>query len=517
MRPSTDRDEAGSLPIAILVTLVGLMLSTLLVNTAIQQVTTTKSEISRVAALNAAQAGLDVGLAHIRAANDGAGAGVLGSLPCGSLTGTLAAVGTSTQASYQVAVDYYPTDPQSRTASWLATNKIACLTGGGAFSTPAYGLLVATGTYVPGSASVPVRRTLRATYTFRTTDLNIPGGLVHEYRTSTSAPDLCWDAGSGSPAAGTAVGLEACTAGSVRQTWGYNANLTISLISSKTTTQPLGVCLDAGTPHAVDQTVYVQACSTTTLPQQQWSYNDSSNWEGTADGATLDGYCLNAQTPTIAGGFLVLGSVAAGTCRGGNGTRTVFYPDTTVGAGAGAAGPKASQLVDFKQFGRCLDVTNQQVNAAFLIAWACKQAPDPNNVTWNQKWALPEVPDGATGVNTILTTNPSSGLYCLSSPRSIVSYQYVTVVSCTAASMGAELKWTFYGNTGVYATSYTVVDVDGHCLSPTDPSAPSPDLFSGGQVVSKIIVASCDGSTLQKWNAPSSILSALPLKDINEQ
>jgi hypothetical protein len=497
-----------------LITLVGMLLSTLLVNTVIQQMTTTNSESARVAALNAAQSGLDVGLAHIRAANDGSGNGLLSSLPCGTLTGTLATVTAATHSSYSVSIRYYPTDPQNRTASWLATNTISCLVGGGAFSTPAYALLVSTGTYQPPSGRAAASRTLDATYTFKTTDLNIPGGLIHEYRASTSNPDLCWDAGSGSPIAGTAVQLQTCTTGSVRQTWSYNLNLTVSLVSSKTTSQPLGMCIDAGTPHAVGKTVYLQPCGTpTTLPQQQWSYNDSSNWEGTSNGSTLDGYCINAQTPSTAGSFLILGSTSNSGCRT-SGAKVVFYPEPTVGAGA--AGAKASQLVNFKQFGRCLDVTQQAVSAAFLIDWQCKQAPNPANVTWNQKWALPTIPTGTAGVTSLLTTTYNSGLYCLKSPRSVAAGQYVRVASCTSSATNPEYLWTFYGNTGTYATSYTVLDTDGHCLAPTDPNATNPDLYSSGQKISKIVVAVCDGSTLQKWNAPSNILQAIPLKDISE-
>ena len=59
-------------------------------------------------------------------------------------------------------------------------------------------------------------------------------------------------------------------------------------------------------------------------------------------------------------------------------------PDAAVGAGA--AGASSGQLVNFNQFGRCLDVTNQDVTSAYLIAWPCKQAPDPTNVAWNQRW-----------------------------------------------------------------------------------------------------------------------------------
>ncbi|TQS45398.1 RICIN domain-containing protein [Cryptosporangium phraense] len=505
------KDDRGSLPVALLVTMVGVLLSTLLVNTVIGQNTTTRVEVARVAALNAAQTGLDVALGHIRAADNGSGAGVLSALPCLDLDGTLAAVTGANRASYTVSIDYYQVDPQNRPAQWLNDHTIRCVLGSGAFSTPAYALLKATGSYKSGSGAT-TNRTLQATYTFKTSDVNIPGGLVHVYKTA-STPDLCFDAGSGSPIAGTPLAMQPCTYGSVAQTWAYNPNLTISLVSSKTPTMPLGMCLDAGTPEAAGSVIYLQPCALVTLPQQQWSYNDSANFEGTTNGSTLNGLCMNVQSPNTAGSFLALGSTSGGKCRAGTNTIVNFFPEPTTGAGA--AGASANQLVNFRQFGRCLDVTQQNVSATFLIAWQCKQAPNPANVTWNQKWTLPTLVTGTTGVTALVTTN-KGGLYCLRSPRSTVRAQYVVIVSCTAGATNQELQWTFYGDTGVYATSYTIVDASGYCLAPTNPDDPNPDFYSSGQKISKIVVATCDGSALQKWNAPTSILQTLPLKDISE-
>ncbi|SHN20958.1 RICIN domain-containing protein [Cryptosporangium aurantiacum] len=508
----TLRDERGSLPVALLVTMVGVLLSTLLVSTVIAQNTNTRTQIARVAALNAAQTGLDVALAHIRASTDSDGDGVLSKLPCVNLSGAVAAVAGGTRSTYKVTIDYYPVDPQNRSDAWLAANTIRCIIGAGAFSTPGYALLRSTGTYTPNTANTAPTtvRTLQGTYTFQTSDENISGGLIHVYKTSTTT-DLCFDAGSGSPTAGTPLTMKPCSAGSVAQTWTYNANLTLSLVSSKTPTMSLGMCLDAGTSPKAGAIVYLQPCAKTTSPQQQWSYNDSANFEGTSNGSTLNGTCFNVQQPNVAGSFVILGSGA--NCRKSYNNVQNFFPEAT--AGAGAAGAAAGQLVNFEQFGRCLDVTGQKTDADFLISWQCKQAPNPANVAWNQKWTTPTLADGTAGVKSLVTTN-RSGLYCLRSPRSAARGQYVRIVSCSASSTSLELLWTFYGNTGAYATSYTVVDSSGYCLSPTDPDAASPDLYSTGQSISKIVVAVCDGSTLQKWNAPTSILQALPLKDIKE-
>jgi hypothetical protein len=74
---------------------------------------------------------------------------------------------------------------------------------------------------------------------------------------------------------------------------------------------------------------------------------------------------------------------------------------------------------------------------------------------------------------------------------------------------------TVYGKTSSYSTSYQITDSAGNCLQPTDPTVTSPDLYLG--YISKIIVQPCNGSTLQKWNAPANLLSPTPLKDIGEK
>jgi hypothetical protein len=511
------RDDQGSLPMALLLTLVGMMLSALLVPMVVNQIRTTRLDTHRVHALGAAQTGLDVALGHIRAANDGAGNGVLLSLPCGPLTGSVGAGGT---ARYQVTIAYYDADPRGHTdSSWLTAHAITCYSGGGADSTPAYALMVSTGTdEATGAFGSVARRTLQGTYTFTTSNKNIAGGLIHVYKTATST-DLCLDAGSGSPAAGTNVQMKACSSGSSQQKFAYKSNLNLVLVASVTTSLPLGMCLDAGTPQAAGKVVAFQACAATTKPQQQWSFNDNANFEGTADGSSLDGFCFNVQSPNVSGSFVVLAARGASKCYGSYDNVQSFSPDAAVGAGAAGIATDSSgsiQLVNFKQFGRCLDVTNQDVNYAYLIAWPCKQAPSMSNVTWNQKWLLPTIASGSSSGTGKITTTKSPTAYCLKSPLSTASAQYVVIVSCPTGTLPANLSWTVYTDTGTYATSYRIIDSSGYCLQPTDPSANPADLFASGQQISKIVVAVCSSSTLQKWNAPPNILPSPPLKDLGE-
>ena len=505
-------DDTGSISLALLLTLIGVALSSLLVPIVLTQIGSTREDIQRVHALHAAQAGLDVAAGHIRAADDGWGAGLIGKLPCGPLSGRVGVGGT---ARYQVTIDYLPTDPRGQSDAWVATNRISCITGSGTYTTPRYALLRSQGTDVAtGSFSSVPHRFLQATYIFQTSNPFSTGGLIHTFKTTTGK-DLCLDAGSGSPPPGTNVQLQNCDAEAVQQKFTYSRNLTLVLASSKTTSLPLGMCLDAGTPHAEGNVVQFQPCASTTIPQQQWSINDSANFEGTADGVTLDGFCFNVQTPNSAGSFMVLGDAAKSQCNRGYDNIQAFVPEASVGAGA--AGAASGQLVNLAEYGRCLDVTDQDVKANYLIAWPCLQAPDPSSVSWNQKWVLPASATGGVSAPGPITTTPSSDLYCLQSPGSTAGGDYVTVARCPSGSTPLSMTWTVYRNTGVYETSYRIKDGYGYCLSPTDPDASSPDFAPKGSQTSKIVVATCSGSELQKWNAPPFILQSLPLKDIGER
>jgi hypothetical protein len=503
-------DDTGSLPMALLLSLVAMSLSALLTPMVLGQVGATRLDARRVHALHAAQSGLDIALGQIRAADDGAGNGQLNKLPCGPFTGK---VGGGT-ARYRVTIDYFAINPQGRDDAWIALNRMKCESTGTLTATPTYALFRAQGTdsATGGWTSVP-SRWLRGTYTFRTTNENIAGGLIHVYKTPSST-DLCMDGGSGAPAAGTNLQMRPCNPGAINQMFAYNANLTIVLVTSKTPAMPLGMCLDAGNPANNGNVVQFQPCGPATKIQQQWSINDSANLEGavnTAGGLALSGRCFNVQSPNVPGSLVVLGA-----CGGAYNNIRTFSAEAPVGAGA--AGKSSGQVVNFSQFGRCIDVTEFNVNYGYLIVWPCKQAPDPSKVGWNQKWTTPAVdPTTGAGTGQITTTNTSTGVkYCLRSPGSTVPGMYVTVIPCPGITT-PEVTWTVSEKTDSYATSYTAVDYRGKCLSPTDPTETPPDFYPKGLEISKIVVADCDGSTLQKWNAPANILQPLPLRDITEK
>lgn len=512
------RDDTGSMPLALLITLVAVALSALLTPMVLGQFRATAIDARRVHALHAAQAGLDVVMGRLRSAHDSANKGLVDRLPCGPIEGP---VGSGGPARYKVWIDYFTSDPRGHWSPatawppgganedrWIQLNRLTCT--GKLLQTPAYALLRAVGSDsdVAGDISAAPGRWLHGTYRFKTTNENIAGGLIHAYKLATST-DLCMDAGSGSPVAGADVVMRPCTPGTSRQIWSYNPNLTVSLVSSRTAALPLGMCLDAGPDPKNQDPVKLAPCGTNTMPQQQWSINDSANLQGTKDGVNLNGRCLNVKNPNVDGSPVVTGN----SCGGPYNNVHTFSLEPTVGAGAASGLTK--QIVNFSQFGRCMDVTEFNINYGYLIVWPCKQAPDVSKVGWNQKFTLPAIADGSTyGEGSVMTSKDATTDYCLYSPGTIGSYP--TVKDCPD-SLTPNHIWRYYGDTGVYATSYVLVDFKGNCLTPTDPLATPPNFYPKGLSISKITLAACDGSTLQKWNAPANLLQPLPLKDIGER
>jgi hypothetical protein len=495
------RRDDGSLPLAMMLTLVGTSLSTLMVPVVIQQLRDTAETMDRAKALHAAQAGIDVVLGSIRAS-----AGTIANLLClpanDPLLGT---VGGGLPGRYSVSVVF-----QDATKTQLPCANRA----GHLISVPSFAVITATGSAKgsPGGAFDPVAsRTLTATYVFRFTNENIEGGLVKFY-----GGLYCLDAGSGSPAVGTNVTTQPCSTASARQTFAYTKNLTLQLVSSKTAANPLGMCLDSGALPVSGVLVQFQACGSPTVPyNQRWSINDSSNFQSTAsNGTALGGFCFHAKSGSTPGAFVEL--IACG--GSADNTRT-FAPEASVGAGA--AGPPY-QLVNFKQFGRCIDVTNFDTTLGYLIVWPCKQAPNPLNVGWNQRYTTPTTGTGLGSITGQISTYDSTKTlktYCLTTAEPGAASHFVTVKVCPATTDATSL-WTVSYQEKTYGGSYVIKDHNGACLSPTnleDPKLPANDIFKGSTTVSKLTVAACDGSKLQKWNAPANIEDPTPLKNIGEK
>lgn len=486
-------DERGSLSLFLVVALVGLMLSALLVPMVITSARATRTTSSRVQALDVAQAGIDVTLGKIRAATDSSGLGDESELPCTTTAAPI--MGSVGPASYSVTVDYFTVDPDK----FPNTLKMLCVPGYGTYdptsgtATPSYARVTSTGAFDAPANGTTSGRTLISTYVLQTSNTNIAGGTIRIYPASASSPALCIDAGSSTPVATTALLVQGCSTTSPpagQQTFAYRNDLTIQLVSSVTTSYPRGLCLDSGTSPGAGSAIILKSCPADGVAPpytQQWSYNDNGKYEAalptSSTNGGLAGLCLGIPAQNAALPVTLL------SCDGSQG----WIPAPSVGAGA-AVQP---QWVNANEFGRCLDVTNQDVNSAHLIDYPCKQNPYAGAVTWNQKFTPPTPTAGATSATGPFYTNPNGTNYCLTSPLSAGGY--VTVQPCVG--LLASQQWTVYGGASslAYSTKYTIVDSSGRCLGLTLPAS--------GEVWSAIAVDSCTGSTTQKWNASPNLTS----------
>jgi hypothetical protein len=487
----TCRNDAGSLPIAMLLVMVGTSLSAVIASTAVARTASVHAAVDSPLLLDAAHAGFETVIARIRAAVDNHGQGSRVALPCGPVSGRVAAAIPHT---FVVTVAY----------KTVGDSSIGCLSGAGTLTVPAYADLTSTGQDPVTGGS----RVLTARYSIRTSNQNIPGGLVPAVA-KVAGQSVCLDAGSANPAAGAIVRLQLCAAGSRQQTFAYNENLYLTLVSSATDTLPLGMCLDGGPlPHPdSDVLVTMQPCAAGVAGRQQWSINDLNYYEGTSDGVNLDDHCLTPQAPdTVAVPVVVRKPCAYD-----------YNPEVSVGAGS--AGAKTTQVVNYGQFGRCLDVAEYNWQRAFFWIWPCKQAPSVAGLSWNQKWVLPAVVPGDSGTAGFIVNYPPSISYpaCLRSPLATAQWSYVTLEQCPSAPATGAFKWTVFGDTGTYATSYTIVDDAGNCLAAADPTQPGGDISIYGHDVSPAVTVVCSGSTREKWNADPNVLKASPLTMVAER
>jgi hypothetical protein len=503
------KDERGSLPLALLVVTLALSMSAMLMPVVVRQINTTEGAVDRNVQLNSAQVGLDVLMARVRAAAEydpkkGA-AGLLENLPPCVITGNTGPASDPDSSVWDVTITYYDADH----------NKLNCPLS----KVPSTAELESKGANGSGA------RTLTATYVFSTNNTNIPGGAVRI--DSSSIGKLCLDASQSKPlVAGAKVWMLACDGGAAQQ-FGYTPELFLKLINSETTAYPKGLCLSQGTDRAGNSPLYItfqqcpdpsdidsSQCGSSCQYQFQWALDGSSRFRSTdTKKQTTESYCMTMQSPNTSKSLVVLSNKACS----GDGTNVIWRSDPSVGAGM--AGDDTNQLVNYSQFSRCLDVTNLNVSSTYMIAWFCKQAPD-KNIDWNQMWQHTPPVDPAVSSTDIITINKdkkSNSRYCLKSPLSTASNAYTTVVSCPEGSDTSdnELQWTIYHNTGSYATSYRIVDANGYCLTPTDLSATPKDTHSDG--TSKVKVAVCTGSELQKWNAPANLKLPTPLTNIVEK
>ncbi len=523
-------------------------LSVALLGVLFSEVQPTSYERESERTIAGSQAGLQVGLASIRQSWTGTSGSMLvgdrTKLPCYSqaapLLGQVGALDASqAPVNYMVRVQYFGIDPSGQSAAWRAANELICTPGSGTAVTPVYALVQSTG--YAASAGRPATwgdRSSEVVYAFTRTDQAILGGLIHTDLRTASTTTLCWTAASYPATTGTKVNLATCSTGNPAQTWSYRTDYSIALSATQSSANPPtgGLCVSTDltgattststatvTPAPVTSTTYATSTytftngagkiktgtatstgTTVTTPApttttsvstvggtvnglslqpcqagvwtQLWAYDDGGNFRGVNQTKTsLSNQCISSGGTYAAGAMLTLQTCGYFT----------WTPDATVGAGA--AGTLTGQVVNYGEYGRCLDVTEFNLNATYLINYPCKQDPT-SAVGWNQRWVW----DGA-GTRQFVSNTPS-GRYCLTTPAS--SGGYVVVRACD--STRADQRWTMTGATGVRSTAYTVVDSNGRCLSLGAPGTTSGYLSAW----SSIRADACDGSFKQKWNAP---------------
>jgi hypothetical protein len=256
-----------------------------------------------------------------------------------------------------------------------------------------------------------------------------------------------------------------------------------------------GLCLSVPSATA-GVAVTLAACQSLGSPAytQQWSFDDWGAFRASLSTSkttgTLSTVCMNVASQS-ASTAVTLADCAQNTTS----SAQAWIPAPSVGAGAAAV----PQWINYYEFGRCIDVTNQDVTSNHLIDYPCKQNPWPSAVTWNQKFTTPTVPTGATHVTGTIYTTTSGTNYCITSPGT--SGGYVTVKPC--AGSNALQSWTFYNNDNSlpYSTKFTIVDSNGLCLGLGNPAS--------GEQWSTIDVEKCVGTAQQKWNADPTTPSQL--------
>ena len=504
-RPQGEEGVAILMALGFIAIFTTLMLAMLAI--VIGQVKPTAQARKSIGSVNAASSGLQAALTTLRSATDSNGEGNRGRLLCqGSVAlltqqgGSVTVPGTRTTGStsdlpgnfaYDVSVAYYLLNPADRDLAWLQNNAQSCPLR----QVPYYAYIQSYGsgdTLVTGTAGRGDRSQF-GVYQFSVPKENIAGGRLRMY-----GQQQCLDAGTANPAPGTklyyrnCVAMDPATPALVQQLFVYRNDLTLFYGGNPA----LNLCIQASASEQPNLRPCVTGGNGNTYPYvagqqvQEWSFNDDGHFAAAASDGNITGNCLEPTTAT-AGNQLLFKS-----CSGGTTGFQAFDPDAQVGAGksggntSGVVGLPTSQYVNFLEFGRCLDITGQNVNADHLIAYPCKQAPDSSKLTFNQVWAFSGPPAGGLGT---MSVTKSGTRYCLTAPT---SGDRIVTKPCDS-SEPANQKWNATGAVpGSPQTSYNLVSQSrNQCMSVTRVGATT---FGS----SDIVVEPCTGSLAQRWNSP---------------
>ncbi|MEP7177604.1 MAG: hypothetical protein ABI775_00800 [Pseudonocardiales bacterium] len=510
----SESGDCGMMSMAMLVVIVGLGLGALMVPIVVAQNRSTTHTDSRVQALHDAESGLNAMLGRLRAATtDGGASGSASMLKCYDTAGPLKWQDTVTDG-YSVVVDYLASDPLVK-----AGPPLTCSAGAGPSEIPGFARIRSTGTSKAGG--VALSRTLESTYVFKTTntftynDLNTtttggpirvnPRGFFLEDETQClTATGVIFEAGMPLSVQACPITTSPPTPTPANQLFSYNSDLSLRLVQSITVALPTGLCVSASGAGAVTLEPCVSPAAAT---NQRWNLTANAAFAGT--NLVSAPVCLAVRPSGV--------DIVGNPCQVNYDPAGSWLPTPSVGAGA--AGAASSQLVNFSQFGRCVQLSDPSAPSTGtnpVILYPCVQAnPYPASGSYQQ---LSYVPSSGHW-----ETNLGSPKYCLTSQG--VADRLVTVEVCGASD---SQKWTDYGaalvNQGKagqwgYRDRYTIVDSTGLCLAlnpAADPNAaPASDpnaafVFPSTAVqydpkyspqYNKITSDTCDGTPPQKWNA----------------
>ncbi|MEJ5944661.1 hypothetical protein WDZ17_05055 [Pseudokineococcus basanitobsidens] len=494
-----EEDRGAAMLTALMLIMVVGTLSVLVLGTLVSQVRPASLVQKTTRTVFAAETGSQVALGEMRtnlAAADSNG-DVYGDptkLPC-TLSGPVGE--SSAQLTYAVTVQYFAADPSALSSAQRSSAAMTCGTSGGRGVTtaPAYAVISSKGfdAGVPGLATTSGDRTLETQYAFQVTNKNVPGGL---FRTSDTG--FCLEAESAQAGSGVRYRSD-CSSRNARMLWVHAKQSYIQLASTIGTSTPL--CLQGPTgPSGGQELVRLQACAVT--GPQLFSYKGSFRYQAQNDSNTGVGTrCLWSGSQSAALENARLRSSADGCVRSGDDSYLVrpywsWNPEPAVGAGS-ASQPSSLQLVNYAEFGRCLEVTQENLWADRMGIGPCKQAVPGNGNRWNQVWARSEPADGTSSVTTALSVNNPYDAYdkrCLQTPGAGASPAYPVLAYCSSGE--PDQVFTRTTATSSYTTSYLLVDRYGRCLGG------GPTYFPDGSALTSVVAEPCDGSLDQKWNAP---------------
>jgi hypothetical protein len=518
------------LGMAVVLVVILSVIAVIMTTGAANQLQLSSNTTNRNGALEGALAGVQAMVADVRAATS-QGYVVLTELPCNNISGL---TNTSGSSSFIASVQY-----QDQNSQGTYTN-VTCTSGQGpaAAATGSFLARAVVTSCSPSSAcptsptSAPTQgtswRRVVSTYDFNTSYANIPGGVIYSY-SNKECFEATYNNGTSALAGVTLEVTTSCSANNIFEQFQYtsNWNLAIELGGVEYCVQDPE---DASTPSALPVAI-TTSCTSTAVPQ--WGVNDVGDLEGVATTGTPagqpNGYGLDNPLSSDPSGTQIQ-DASVGNCDSGFDNISTWQLSPDVGAGAsqpvsGQLFGVTDQLVNFQEFGDCMDVTNQNTGWPYLIDYMCKQFPDTTDYpVWNQRWCFDQLSTNSNNlpVGVLYTpesqtscSSPSSP-YCLQSPLqtpgSLPSTVWVTVTSCTlgsSLSSQSDLLWTEWGTLGGSLHEYTWTDNDGYCLEANTANQAYPASSSSapftptGDAFSTIQVDSCNGSYEQKWNAPA--------------